>query len=148
MRADSDPMLRLMALIPRRADAVHACAEALRLSKAQTARLVMWAADNLPELDGINGRQLRGLLYWHGKQAVADRAMLSGRDVRDLMAAIASWRRPELPVTGEDALAAGLKGPQIGRALSRVAALWVESDFQLERDALLWHLQDADKTPR
>lgn len=138
--AKPDPLLRLMALIPRRADAVHETAETLRLSKAQTARLVMWAADNLPSLEGVTGRELRAILYWHGKQAVADRAMLSGRDVRDVIAAIHSWRRPDFPVTGDDALAAGLKGADIGKALSRVAALWVDSDFQLERANLLKHL--------
>ena len=66
--------------------------------------------------------------------------MLSGRDVRDIMAACRSWRRPDLPITGDDALAAGLAGRAIGHALSRVAALWVESDFELDRSALLKHL--------
>ena len=86
---------------------------------------------------GLSSKALRATLYWHGKQAVVDRAMLAGADVRDLLAAVRIWRRPAFPIGGEDALAAGLSGPAIGQALSRVARHWVDSDFNLDRDALL-----------
>ena len=132
-----DPMLRLMALLPRSALAVQQTGQALRLSNDETARLTMWAADNLPEPVGMKSQELRATLYWHGKQAVVDRAMLAGADVRDLLAAIRAWRRPDFPINGDDALAAGLKGRDIGEALSRVAKVWVESDFYLERESLL-----------
>ena len=132
-----DSMLRLMALLPRSALAVQQTSQALRLSNDETARLTMWAADNLPDPIGMKSRELRATLYWHGKQAVVDRAMLAGADVRDLLAAIRAWRRPDFPINGDDALAAGLKGRDIGEALSRVAKIWVESDFYLERDELL-----------
>lgn len=132
-----DPMLRLMALLPRTALAVQQTQQALRLSNQDAERLTMWAADNLPEPVGMKSQELRATLYWHGKQAVVDRAMLAGADVRDMLAAIRAWRRPEFPVTGDDALAAGLEGRAIGEALSRVAKVWVESDFYLEREALL-----------
>ncbi|MEL7392217.1 MAG: CCA tRNA nucleotidyltransferase, partial [Pseudomonadota bacterium] len=69
--------------------------------------------------------------------AVVDRAMLAGADVRDLLAAVRAWRRPEFPIKGDDALAVGLIGRDVGEALSRVARVWVESDFDLEREALL-----------
>ena len=97
----------------------------------------MWAADNLPDPVGMRARELRATLFWHGKQAVVDRAMLAGADVRDLLAAIRSWRRPEFPIGGDDALAVGLKGREIGEALSRVAKIWVDSDFYHEREDLL-----------
>lgn len=132
-----DSMLRLMALLPRSALAVQQTSQALRLSNDETARLTMWAADNLPDPVGMKSKELRATLYWHGKQAVVDRAMLAGADVRDLLAAVRMWRRPEFPINGDDALAAGLKGRDIGEALSRVAKIWVESDFYLERDELL-----------
>lgn len=132
-----DPMLRLMALLPRSALAVQQSGPALRLSNEELGRLTMWAADNLPEPVGMTSKQLRATLYWHGKQAVVDRAMLAGADVRDLLAAVRAWRRPEFPIKGDDALAAGLTGPEIGEALSRVARIWVDSDFDLEREALL-----------
>ena len=132
-----DPMLRLMALLPRSALSVQQTGQALRLSNDEAARLTMWAADNLPEPVGMKSQELRATLYWHGKQAVVDRAMLAGADVRDLLAAVRAWRRPEFPINGDDALAAGLKGRDIGEALSRVAKVWVESDFDLDRNALL-----------
>lgn len=132
-----DPMLRLMAVLPRTANAVHQTHQSLRLSNQESERLNMWAADNLPEPVGMKSKDLRATLYWHGKQAVVDRAMLSGADVRDLLAAAHAWRCPELPVTGDDALAAGLVGPDIGEALRRVDKIWVESDFDLSRAALL-----------
>ena len=132
-----DSMLRLMSLLPRSALAVQQTSQALRLSNDEAARLTMWAADNLPDPVGMKSKELRATLYWHGKQAVVDRAMLAGADVRDLLAAVRAWRRPDFPITGDDALAAGLKGRDIGEALSRVAKIWVESDFYLERDALL-----------
>ena len=132
-----DPMLRLMSLLPRSALAVQQTGQALRLSNDEAARLTMWAADNLPEPVGMKSKELRATLYWHGKQAVVDRAMLAGADVRDLLAALRMWRRPDFPINGDDALAAGLKGRDIGEALSRVAKIWVESDFYLERDELL-----------
>ncbi|MEO0451752.1 MAG: CCA tRNA nucleotidyltransferase [Pseudomonadota bacterium] len=132
-----DPMLRLMALLPRSALAVQQTGPALRLSNEEVARLTMWAADNLPEPVGMTSKELRATLYWHGKQAVVDRAMLAGADVRDLLAAVRAWRRPEFPIKGDDALAVGLKGRDVGEALSRVARVWVESDFDLERETLL-----------
>jgi poly(A) polymerase len=132
-----DPILRLMALLPRTAVAVQQTQASLRLSNQEAERLTMWAADNLPEPVGMKSQELRATLYWHGKQAVVDRAMLAGADVRDLLAAVRAWRRPAFPITGDDALAAGLQGRAIGEALSRVAKVWVESDFYLKREALL-----------
>lgn len=140
-----DPMLRLMALLPRSALAVQQTQGALRLSNDESARLTMWAADNLPDPVGMKSKALRATLYWHGKQAVVDRAMLAGADVRDLLAAVRSWRRPDFPIGGDDALAAGLTGKDIGQALSRVAKIWVESDFYLEREALLALLADPPR---
>lgn len=136
----ADPMLRLMALIHRSANSVLAVSKRLRLSNAEANRLTMWAADNLPDVSGMNGRQLRQALYWHGKQAVVDRALTSGRDVRDLLFAVRAWKRPEFPVGGDDALAAGLKGPEIGQALRKLEEWWMAEDFQPGRDALLARL--------
>ena len=132
-----DPMLRLMALLPRTALAVQQTSQGLKLSNDETNRLTMWAADNLPEIVGMRGQELRATLYWHGKQAVVDRAMLSAANVRDVLAAVNAWRRPDFPINGNDAMAAGYQGVDIGKALSRVGQVWLESDFMLERDALL-----------
>ncbi len=135
-----DPMLRLMALMPRTAEAVQRVSADLRLSNAEAARITSWAADNLPDVTGFNGRQLRHALYWHGPQAIIDRAMLSGHDVRDLLWAVRSWKRPQFPVGGDDALAAGLTGPDIGKALRALEEWWMDEDFMPDREALLKRL--------
>ena len=133
----ADPMLRLMALIDRSAPSVMAVSKRLRLSNAEADRLTMWAADNLPAIPGMTGAELRRTLYWHGKQAVVDRALTSGDNVRDHLFAIRAWKRPEFPVGGDDALAAGLEGPQIGKVLRALEEWWMEQDFQPEREELL-----------
>lgn len=132
-----DPVLRLMALLPRSALAVQQTQQSLRLSNQDSDRLTKWAADNLPNPVGMTSRDLRAALFWHGKQAVVDRALLAGADVRDLLAAVHAWRSPDFPITGDDALAIGLEGREIGLALSRVAQAWADSDFELDRAALL-----------
>ena len=143
VRAKPDPMLRLMSLIPCSAAAVMAVSKRLRMSNAETERISRWAADNLPDPTAFNGRELRKALYWHGAQAVADRAMLSGKDVRDLIHAILAWKRPEFPVGGDDALAVGLTGPAVGQALRTLEEWWIEQDFQPDRDELLGRLKQG-----
>ncbi|WP_084398348.1 CCA tRNA nucleotidyltransferase [Henriciella aquimarina] len=139
-RVKPDPMLRLMGLIHRSANSIMAVSKRLRLSNAESNRLTMWAADNLPDVTALNGRELRQALYWHGRQAVVDRALTSGRDVRDLVHAVLAWKRPEFPIGGDDALAAGLKGPEIGKALRALEEWWMAEDFQPDRDTLLARL--------
>ena len=123
--------------MPRTALAVQQTTQGLKLSNDETNRLTMWAADNWPEIVGLRGQDLRETLYWHGKQAVVDRAMLSAANVRDILAAVNAWRRPDFPINGNDALKAGFEGQDIGKALSRVGQAWVDSDFMLEREVLL-----------
>ena len=71
---------------------------------------------------------------------IADHALLSGADVRDHLAAIRLWQRPDFPVGGEDALAAGLEGKAVGEALRALEEWWMGEDFQPDRDALLQRL--------
>lgn len=142
-RTGPDPMQRLMAIIPRSLVAVRAVAKSLRLSNAEAARLQAWVEAELPDLRHLTGRGLRSHLYRHGKQPLADRAMLSAHDVRDLLAAIRAWKKPDFPIGGDDALEAGLEGPEIGRALRQLEAWWVEEDFTPDREALLKELARA-----
>lgn len=45
---------------------------------------------------------------------------------------------PTLPVNGKDLLASGIKaGPEVGKTLTRLEALWIESGFSLSKDELL-----------
>ena len=45
---------------------------------------------------------------------------------------------PRFPLSGSDLLQRGMKpGPQIGAELDRLEKKWIQSDFKLERAALL-----------
>jgi poly(A) polymerase len=57
--------------------------------------------------------------------------------LRRLLGEVAVWQRPTLPVSGNDLLARGLRGPVLGGVLQDIEQRWVESDFILSREALL-----------
>lgn len=61
-----------------------------------------------------------------------------GAEWRSALAAVQGWKVPDLPVRGADLLAAGLMpGPALGRRLAEIEQRWIESDFSLDREALL-----------
>lgn len=52
-----------------------------------------------------------------------------------------SLRVPSFPLTGRDVLSSGIApGPEVGRTLDRLERLWIESGFEMGRDALLAQL--------
>ena len=54
------------------------------------------------------------------------------------------WAAPHFPLSGADALQLGaVPGPQVGAALKRVEALWIESDFTLNENSLRKALAQA-----
>ena len=121
-----DPMQRLMALLPRRQREVTDPALGHVLALGPVAR--------------------REAFYRFGPQAVLDRALIeaaSGGEgaLAPLLQEKASWMRPVFPVGGADALAAGLKGPDIGKRLHTLEQAWIASGFRLSRDDLLSRLK-------
>jgi len=101
-----------------------------------------------------SGHSRRGAALPPGRQAVLDTLRLA-------RAAAAVYRKPEdyqrytklltlaeneeeprFPLSGADIAAAGLRGAAIGRALQRLEALWLQSGFRLDKQALLARLQD------
>ena len=142
-----DPMQRLMAMTARRDRDMTALTARLRLSNAELDRLANWADPSLPHVLVAGAPQTRAAIYRHGAEAVRDRAILEaaqGRDVGrlvDVLTLVQAWTVPDFPVGGEDALALGLKGKEIGDALDRVEASWIADDFQSSRDTLLARLK-------
>ncbi len=136
----ADPLLRLAALLPDEPELGADLAGRLRLSNAERDRLTMAldsAATPSPEPAAV-----RRAVHRFGGQTVADRARLAGLD--GAVAKLAeSWEAPDLPVTGEDALAAGAAGPAVGVALRAVEAWWAEADFPDDREAALAKLREA-----
>jgi poly(A) polymerase len=56
-----------------------------------------------------------------------------------VLAALAmGWTPPTFPLRGADLIKAGVpKGPQLGKALTALEALWIKSGFSTEKPQLL-----------
>lgn len=142
LKSAPDALNRFMALIPRTLEQVDTVTARLKLSNIEAERLRAWADPDLQEPVAPNARALRQNLYHFGKQALIDRAMLSGADVRDLVAACRAWRRPVFPLKGEDLLKTGMTaGPHMGKWLKDMENWWISGDFVANQRDLLAELE-------
>ncbi len=133
-----DPLLRLCALAVRGAEDVERLRDGLRLSNAERDRMLAGgaAAADLARRSPVPDR-LAGLdlLFVHGRAAAADGSRLARASAADDAGWAEAERRvaeepvPEMPVSGRDLLARGLKGPAIGEALARLRAAYREAGF-------------------
>jgi poly(A) polymerase len=147
---ENDPELRLAALLPEDVAEVARVAERLRLSNAQRERLLAAVAPQPRIVPWLSPREARRAVYRVGVRAFHDRVKLAwaasanpklASQWRKLLALGESWTAPDFPVTGEDAIAAGLaQGPLVGRALKEVEDWWVDEDFPEERALALAQL--------
>lgn len=144
-----DPLLRLEAIVPPDAVCMAAMAGRLRLSKAETERLKSWAETPLPSAD-TSEAELARIAYRGKPAAIADRMRLAlaaasaksdnatAKRYDRLLKFLKSWKKPTLPVSGNDLLAAGLMpGKELGAVLNSLEDEWIDSNFSLHRDALL-----------
>jgi poly(A) polymerase len=147
-----DPLLRLEAIVPPDGARLAELAARLRLSKAETERLLAWARTE-PIVASASEAELAKRLYRGARQGIVDRLRLSlaarhaiedNQALTDaggfsrLLNYAEKWRKPEFPVKGADLAEIGLKqGPEFGAALKRLEAAWIESGFALDRGALL-----------
>ena len=131
-----DPLRRLAAIVSPPATAV---AKRLKRSTQQSLRLQLMLEPAEP--GDLENR--RAALYRLGTSLFIDRVLLEGPD--DWRAALAlarNWTPPELPISGADALALGLKpGPQVGALLEAVERWWIAGDFSADRTACLAELK-------
>ncbi len=129
--APPDPMRRLACL-----GGVN-LAERLRLSKAEERRLAA-IAKALAE-----GESPAQAAYRHGSEAARDAALiraasLSAPPPDGLGAELARGAAAAFPVAAADLIARGAKpGPALGKALKRLEARWIASDFALGKAELL-----------
>jgi poly(A) polymerase len=149
---DIDPELRLAALVPPDRAMAEEAAERLRLSNAQKDRLVA-AEGSEPRITAwMSARQVRRAVWRLGGETFCDRAKLKWAEAaasprktrlwRGLIAAADSWQRPEFPVSGEDAMAAGAKeGPMVGQILREIEDWWIDEDFPSDRALALERLK-------
>jgi poly(A) polymerase len=94
---------------------------------------------------------VRRLLYRIGVARFRDRVLLSWAasprgaaaiQWRMLLSIAEGWERPRFPLTGREAMAAGVaEGPDVGRVLAAVEAWWLEQDFLPDDAALMEKLK-------
>jgi poly(A) polymerase len=145
----ADPELRLASLWPADPLAVKRAAASLRLSNAARDRLAGAAATEPGLSPGMSAKAARQALWRTGVPAFADRLRLAWADAGDapgpwltLLDQAKAWARPELPVRGEDVLAAGVPaGSAVGQVLAAVETWWIEHDFPRDRDLALAQLR-------
>lgn len=147
--ADPDPVRRLAAVLGTDSAGARAVAESLRLPGRDRDRL-----ESLAELPQVSPEAaepvLRRALYRVGAQKFRDDVYLRWAEDSDgtqpgwrrLLAFPDRWAPPVFPLTGDDALAAGIaRGPAVGEALTRVENWWIDSDFAPDRAACLAELR-------
>ncbi|MDB5495416.1 MAG: tRNA nucleotidyltransferase/poly(A) polymerase [Phenylobacterium sp.] len=136
---ETDPVLRLAALLPDDQLIAARFAESLRLSNAQRDRITAALAP-IPVLKSwMSPREIRRAVYREGHDTFRDRAKLAWAAAsrtavtpqwRGMIALAEGWVRPTFPLTGEDVIAAGArKGPMVGQVLREVEDWWIDHDF-------------------
>ena len=132
-RPDDDPVRRLATI-------AKSCAEALArrlcLSNQQAGRLQFLMSPPARFRPGLLRTDLRRLIYDHGAEAIRDLAQKQG----DFVAAarIEALAPPPFPLSGRDAIAAGIApGPDVGKLLRAVEHEWRDSDFAADHVLLL-----------
>jgi poly(A) polymerase len=133
---EGDPILRLAAALNDDPALRRHQLSRLRLSNAEQARLDAAIDESVPVGLDMSARQARAALYRIGKQAFDDRVRLRWAEeparpeaARELLAIAGTWTRPKFPLGGKEAMAAGLDGPAVGKALKAVEDWWVDEDF-------------------
>ena len=136
---ETDPVLRLAALLPDDQLAAGKLAGRLRLSNPERDRVAA-ALATAPRLKSwMSPREIRRAVYRDGHKTFRDRAKLawaasSGTAAvmqwRGMIALAEGWSPPAFPLTGEDVMKAGApKGPLVGQILREVEDWWVDHDF-------------------
>lgn len=153
-----DPLRRLAATLQLEAGESCTLPNRLRLSNAQTNRLM--AMITLPRpCGGTTKLELRQMLYRQGAAMVRDLLLLAWASERAggelllaensqrwmaLLDVVDHWQPVQLPVSGTDCLSLGAKeGPQCGNALAEVEEWWVAQDFMPDRAACLEKLRSV-----
>ena len=136
---ETEPVLRLAALLPDDQIAAGRLAERLRLSNADRDRIVA-ALSPTPILKSwMSPREIRRELYRGELSVFRDRAKLAwaaaprtatAMQWRGLIALAEGWVMPTFMITGQDVMNAGVpKGPLVGKVLREVEDWWIDHDF-------------------
>lgn len=156
---EPDAIRHLAALLSGGAEAAVTVAARLRLSNAETDRLVSISGSTAAVRADLDATGRRRVLHAFGAAHVRDQALLAWAEelaIRPklphketegwiaLLEECAKWQEKHLPITGDDVMARGIPhGPDVGEYLRRVEDWWVAKDFAPDRDACLKKLDEA-----
>lgn len=142
----ADPMRRLAALGVLIVEDAERLAQRLRLSNAESERLVAMAVGWWRIVPTMGEAAARAVLYRLGAARFTDRVLVawarSGAEAadwawRDLALLGETWIPPRFRLTGADLTARGVpKGPRLGAALKAAEAAWIAAGFPADGAAL------------
>jgi poly(A) polymerase len=144
-----DAMTRVAAALTGPAGAL-ALSRRLNLSNEERDRLVAALGDDVKIVSYMSLKEMRRAIYRLGNAAFRDRVMLAwagagGEKAQAWRALIAHgqmWTPPRLPLSGDEAMAAGVPpGPKVGEALREVEAWWIDADFPDDKLAVIERLK-------
>lgn len=116
----AEPIRRFAALIGPNPAVAKDIAARLKLSKAQTKRLIVACGWTEPFAT------VSALAYRLGIDSARDRLLLGGADA----AALDNWARPIFPITGGTLIKRGLaSGPVVANTLAQIQNAWIEAGF-------------------
>ena len=139
----TDPVIRLMTLLPSDEQIVRAASARLRLPNSTRDRLA-GAAVAAPAIGlTMSDPEVRAAVYRFGGRAVADALHLrmaerpaQAGDGHRLLALAEAWPRPSMPVGGRDLARLGVEpGPETGRLLKAFEDRWIADDFPADGHA-------------
>ena len=146
-----DALLRLAALLPHEPKIAKAVADCWKLSNEARERLADIAGADEKIASSLSVREARKLLYRLGVRPFKDRVFLKWAEDAEaavpwhaLLVLADGWKRPRFPLTGRDALRAGVKeGPLVGRVLGEIEEWWIDGDFSADAISLAERLKAA-----
>jgi len=109
-----------------------------KLSNAETAELDFYTSHKNTKFDT---KKVRDMIV-HGTNKEYLKNVLSMQNENSLAKEVDTFTVPEFPIGGNDLLAKGLKGPELGKALANLKARWMDSDYELTKDQLLSNINE------
>jgi poly(A) polymerase len=149
----SDPVRRLAALGVLVTEDAERLQERLRLTNAESERLISMGDAWWRIVAGVSEPAARALLSRLGPVRYLDRVLLSWSRApegvsdprwRALATLPSRWSAPHFPLKAADFMARGVeKGPRLGVAMRAAEKAWIETGFPLEREALARIVDEA-----
>jgi poly(A) polymerase len=133
----TDPVIRLMILLPGDERLVREASARLRFPNSTRDRLAGAAVAAPAVRLTMSDPEVRAAVYRFGSRAVTDALHLrmaqqpeAAGDGRRLLALAEGWKRPSMPVGGRDLARLGVEpGPGTGRLLKAFEDSWIADDF-------------------